>query len=117
MNTYRLCRTTEYSNRYGAVAWRAEPRSGVRWNFAQVGSEGLDGVGRCGTKGMGCLLQGRVGRCSVQRGVKGLGPQEAAASHTGRTLSTIMLVTAGDVVVDLCGWRLVVGERGQAVHG
>ncbi len=58
MNTYRLCRTTEYSNRYGAVAWRAEPRSGVRWNFAQVeigerGGWGPPGLG--GVQGMGCL--------------------------------------------------------------
>ena len=36
MNTYRLCKHTEMTNRYGWTFWDPDPKTGVKWSFAQV---------------------------------------------------------------------------------
>ncbi|PNW87219.1 hypothetical protein CHLRE_02g113751v5 [Chlamydomonas reinhardtii] len=35
MNTYRLCKNREMTNRWGSTVWRVDPRTGVSWTFAQ----------------------------------------------------------------------------------
>ncbi|KAG2490151.1 hypothetical protein HYH03_011455 [Edaphochlamys debaryana] len=35
MRTYRLCNFKEPHNRYGEPAWAMDPRTGVRWTYAQ----------------------------------------------------------------------------------
>ncbi len=44
MNTYRLCTLSEVTNRWGVAPWEPDPKTGVRWTFAQVG--GCWGAGR-----------------------------------------------------------------------
>ncbi|KAG2490149.1 hypothetical protein HYH03_011453 [Edaphochlamys debaryana] len=36
MNTYRLCRNFEPTNRWGSPSWEPDPRTGVRWTYAQM---------------------------------------------------------------------------------
>ncbi|EFJ43334.1 hypothetical protein VOLCADRAFT_106909, partial [Volvox carteri f. nagariensis] len=35
MNTYRLCRDREPTNRFGATPWQPDPQTGVSWSFVQ----------------------------------------------------------------------------------
>ncbi|KXZ54013.1 hypothetical protein GPECTOR_5g124 [Gonium pectorale] len=35
MNTFRMCKHAEATNRFGAVAWEPDPVTGVRWSYVQ----------------------------------------------------------------------------------
>ncbi|GFR46650.1 hypothetical protein Agub_g8261 [Astrephomene gubernaculifera] len=35
MNTYRLCKHAEPTNRFGFTSWEPDPRTGVKWSFVQ----------------------------------------------------------------------------------
>ncbi|GIL62921.1 hypothetical protein Vafri_17101 [Volvox africanus] len=36
MNTYRLCKDREPTNRFLTTSWNPDPRTGVRWSFVQL---------------------------------------------------------------------------------
>lgn len=59
MNTYRLCTLSEVTNRWGVAPWEPDPKTGVRWTFAQVGAGGAGWAmqGVRGDRGTGVTMR------------------------------------------------------------